>query len=86
MNKYIVTYSARRNGAIGVFYPVKHTCLADTEDSAKAKAFEELHAQGYETQWPLGVALIEPTDEMPEEYYLQEHSDSDGPYLREESN
>lgn len=54
MTSYIVTYSARKAGAAGIFYPVKVEVEAECAGDAKLVAFDKLQPE-YETNYPISV-------------------------------
>lgn len=55
---YNVIYSARKNGAIGIFYPVDINVEADNFLEARNLAFERLHESGWETNHPIKITEI----------------------------
>jgi hypothetical protein len=59
MQTYKVTYSARKEGAIGVFYPVDVAVEAESDTDAIEEAFDQLHRDGYETNRPIKAEKVE---------------------------
>jgi hypothetical protein len=57
--KYEVEYMARKTGSIGVFYPVCVLVDAIDEAAARQTAFDQLHADGYETNYAIRVTAGE---------------------------
>ena len=57
MGKATYGYMARKNNAIGIFYPVSTTVDSSRPEgkSLKDQAFDKLHELGYETLHPIGV-------------------------------
>lgn len=49
MPHFSITYSARKEGAIGAFYPVTRNYITGNAKRAKQLCFDRLHREGYET-------------------------------------
>jgi len=50
-----VVYMGRQNGACGVFYEINRQVEANNATEAKRIAFDELHENGYETNYCVRV-------------------------------
>ena len=57
--KYEIEYMARKTGSIGVFYPVCVLVDAIDEAAARQTAFDQLHADGYETNHVISATTRE---------------------------
>ena len=60
-HKWKVTYRARKWNSIGIFYAISTVVEATNRQAAINRAFEELHAEGWELFHPLDVEICEPT-------------------------
>lgn len=54
MTKVIFGYMARKQGSIGIHYPVS-TTVETGKGPLQDQAFDKLHKLGYETIHPIGV-------------------------------
>lgn len=58
MTKYKISFEARKRNAIGAFFT--EIVIVDAEDveSAKRAAMQVLHAEGFETRFPIGCQPV----------------------------
>ena len=57
MITYHVKYEIRKNGASGIFYWRTVSITADSYLTARRMAFDQLHADGYETRGGGGMRI-----------------------------
>lgn len=58
MKNYSVTFEARKSGAIGIFYPLTRTVAAPDAETATRYAMRTLHAESYETRFPIRTKQV----------------------------
>lgn len=66
MKNYAVTFEARKSGAIGIFYPLTRTVSAPDAETATRYAMRTLHAESYETRFPIKTKQVTPSEEEEE--------------------
>lgn len=63
---YKCIYEARKDGAIGKFYPVEAEFEAETVKEAMSATFNQLHADGFELNFPISCNGIKGEELMKE--------------------
>jgi hypothetical protein len=58
LTTYQCTYETRKNSSEGAFFPESRTLDAANVKAAMAAAFDQLHAEGYETRNPVSCSPL----------------------------